>query len=584
MLSVISSFLFGSESNNENAEEISTTLAPSNDSFPAENSDSVNLPEVQDDQESKVPDKISCYINVKKNKQCDTLTVNQRILDDIGSYLKKTLVFVRSDAKNGYIYKDPLSRNTITFYPSTNTLHVQGAGHSKWTSTFVDTKYSEIRQEESTEPKVIDSESPSAMLSDSADASVQITEPKSLEIRPVTASTPKPGSVREFIPDTPEQDISAVVSTTINAADDNEIATLTEKLFTLEKQLMELKTKQAASVNVEKVSIGTQTPPPVRERGRFKSMSTQCGETECDNLNTLTQIPVLNVPSQPETSISRVQENEQNEGDRLYNENVSHSENSVESATINGDLSNISSDPLPSELNDSSEPDRNLRQESTQRIQRKRTLLIGSSIIKDVKSRDLKDTDVRSHSGAKINTIRHHIRNMDLTPYTRIVFQVGGNDYSSRRTLSQIEEDYCALIQETREKTNWETEISISGLPPRPDVHVQPVNILLRDICTVRNAIFIGQRRYFVNDYGRVDISLYRKDGLHLNKRGTECLLRNMDSLLSVLKANSSYTKNDYCMHCGEANHTTTACRYDKPLQCLSCKRDGHKQKFCHLY
>ena len=392
---------------------------------------------------------------------------------------------------------------------------------------------------------MIDSESNSAILSDSANASLQITEPKSLDIRPVTASTPKPGNVREFIHDTSEQDISAVVSTTISTADDSEIATLREKLFTLEKQLMELKTKQAASVHVEKVSIATQTPPPVRERGRFKSMSTQCGGPECEILNT----HQLDAPSQPETSTSRAQENEQNEDDRLCNESVSHAGHTRESdaghtresATINGDLSNISSDPLPSESNNSSEPDRDLRQESTNRIQRKRTLLIGSSIIKDVKSRDLKDTDVRSHPGARINTIRHHIRNMDLTPYRRIVFQVGGNDYSSRRTLSQIEENYCALIQETREKTNWEAEISISGLPPRPDVHVQPVNILLRDICTVRNATFIGQRRYFVNDYGRVDISLYRKDGLHLNKRGTECLLANMDSRLSVLKSKQHF-------------------------------------------
>ena len=164
MLSLLSSFLFGSELNNESAEEIPTTIAPSNDSFPQESIDSVNLPgESQDDQESNVSDKISCYIQVKKNKQSDTLTVNQRILDDIGSYLKKTLVFVRSDAKNGYIYKDPLSRNTITFYPSTNAIHVQGAGHRKWTSTFLDTKCSEIRQE-NTEPKVIDSESNSAIL------------------------------------------------------------------------------------------------------------------------------------------------------------------------------------------------------------------------------------------------------------------------------------------------------------------------------------------------------------------------------------------------------------------------------------
>ena len=41
------------------------------------------------------------------------------------------------------------------------------------------------------------------------------------------------------------------------------------------------------------MSIATQTPPPVRERGRLKSMSTQCGGPECENLNTQPQIPVL---------------------------------------------------------------------------------------------------------------------------------------------------------------------------------------------------------------------------------------------------------------------------------------------------
>ena len=245
------------------------------------------------------------------------------------------------------------------------------------------------------------------------------------------------------------------------------------------------------------------------------------------------------------------------------------------------DLSNISSDPLPSEPNESAKTDGcTSRQETI--AQPKRTLLIGSSIIKDVSPRGLKDTDVRSHSGARINNIRHHIANTDLTPYSRIVFQVCGNDYSSRQSLYEIQEDYCALIQETREKTNWKAEIFVSGLPPRSDVHVQPVNILLRDICTVRNATFISQSRYFVDDYGEVDISLYKKYHLHLNNRGTVRLLVNMDRFVNFLKTNKM--ENDYCRHCGEANHTTTACRYDKPLQCLSCKRDGHKQKFCSLY
>ena len=340
----------------------------------------------------------------------------------------------------------------------------------------------------------------------------------------------------------------------------------------------------ATAVSVETISVATQTPPTVRESVLFRSVAIQCGEPcgelECDKLecdDSNTQTPVLNVPSQSESCTSHAQERDQNNSDQLRVDSDPHVGQERAAAS---DLSNISSDPLPSEPNESAKTDGNSRQETI--TQPKRTLLIGSSIIKDVSPRGLKDTDVRSHSGARINNIRHHIANMDLTPYKRIVFQVGGNDYSSRRSLSEIQEDFCALIQETREKMNCEAEIFVSGLPPRSDVHVQPVNILLRDICTVRNITFIAQSRYFIDEYGGVDSSLYKKDHLHLNKRGTVRLLVNMDRFVSFLKTNK--LENGYCKHCGEANHTTTACRYDKPLQCLSCKRDGHKQKFCSLY
>jgi len=37
------------------------------------------------------------------------------------------------------------------------------------------------------------------------------------------------------------------------------------------------------------------------------------------------------------------------------------------------------------------------------------------------------------------------------------------------------------------------------------------------------------------------------------------------------------------CSHCGENNHTTENCRFDRPLQCHQCHYEGHKQKFCHL-
>ena len=178
------------------------------------------------------------------------------------------LLFVKSDAKNGFIYRDPVTHHTITFYPSTNTVHVQGTGYSRWTSAFLEIECAEIRQVHNTEPKVIDSVSPSATLSDShrGNESVQLTEPKSLDIRPVTASTPKPGSVRDLIPNTYVQDLSEVVSSAMNAVDDSEISTLREKLCRLENELIEIRSKLATAVNVEKISVATQTPPAVQVR------------------------------------------------------------------------------------------------------------------------------------------------------------------------------------------------------------------------------------------------------------------------------------------------------------------------------
>ena len=328
------------------------------------------------------------------------------------------------------------------------------------------------------------------------DLGVHITELKSLDIRPVTASTPKPGSVRDLIPDTSVQDLSEVVPSAINAVDDREIITLREKLCSLENELIEIRSKLATAVSMETISVATQTPPTVRESELFRSVAIQCGEPcgelECDKLecdDSNTQTPVLKMPSQSESCTSHAQERDQNNSDQLCVDSDPHVGQERAAAS---DLSNISSDTSPSELNESAKTDGNSRKETI--TQPKRTLLVGSSIIKDVSPRGLKDTDVGSHSGARINNIRHHIANMDLTTYKRILFQVGGNDYSSRRSLSEIQEDYCALIQETPEKMKCEAEIFVSGLPPRSDVHVQPVNILLRDICTVRNIDIVLQR------------------------------------------------------------------------------------------
>ena len=89
------------------------------------------------------------------------------------------------------------------------------------------------------------------------------------------------------------------------------------------------------------------------------------------------------------------------------------------------------------------------------------------------------------------------------------------------------------------------------------------------------------QYHEYYDERGFVKEYLYQLDGIHLNKRGTLSLVHNMDIAVPILKATK---QRQYCRQCGEDNHTTEKCKYDKPIRCRACYRDGHKQKFCHLY
>ena len=155
----------------------------------------------------------------------------------------------------------------------------------------------------------------------------------------------------------------------------------------------------------------------------------------------------------------------------------------------------------------------------------KETLIIGSSIVRDVKANKLQSTTVRSHSGARVNTIRNKIQEMDLAPYSKIVLQVGGNDISSRRPVRRVIEDYDALITEIRGKTDGRADVFVSGIPPRVDVNVVHLNNALVDLCEAHNVTFIRQLNSFIDSYGYVKLNLYQLDDLHLSNRGTVQLL-----------------------------------------------------------
>ena len=581
-LNLISSFIFGSEASFPGTASqqvlIKDTPTMENSNEHNEVSSFSNSTEIlQSPSESNMAavEKVSNYTNVINRKQSLVLVLSREILDKVKTYLDENLKFEKATVQNGYIYTQ--SSQTITYYPTTAKLHVQGNGYSAWVESFLQMNLDDLNGHQ-TSVKVID------------------TQPM--------ASTPLPGIRERCEIQTnhfDDSDLSDVLTINTNGdcyvnnaispnqsdinsyengemTDDSiEIKLLKERIAQLEEQLF----FGTCTEPKEMVTVATQTVPTIKKR-----ISIHLVEIQCDiPIDTCDQVSVEMSESQ------HVREETQNEPEPVNN--ISFHNHSLENISSESEpCETIPKHPTGNENSSQSNQTHTCAggagSSNTAGVndgygidKTPKTLIIGSSIIKSIKPWELKDTVIRSHSGARIHTIRHQIRKMDLSPYRNIILLVGGNNCSEGRSLSNIEQDYDRLLFEMKERTDNRCNIYVSGLPPRSDTDVDAFNDMLLDICEYHNVHFINQNRYFYDERGFVKEYLYQHDGIHLNKRGTLSLVHNMDIAVPILKATK---QRQYCRQCGEDNHTTEKCKYDKPIRCRACYRDGHKQKFCHLY
>ena len=126
-----------------------------------------------------------------------------------------------------------------------------------------------------------------------------------------------------------------------------------------------------------------------------------------------------------------------------------------------------------------------------------KTLIIGSSIIKSIKSWELKDTVIRSHSGAKIHTIRHQIGSVG-----KWICRCTAISYCWLVKITAVKAALCLTSNKTmtdyylRSTSGQNLDaISVSGLRPRSDNDVDAFNDMLLDICECHNVHFINQIR-----------------------------------------------------------------------------------------
>ncbi|CAC5414267.1 unnamed protein product [Mytilus coruscus] len=91
-----------------------------------------------------------------------------------------------------------------------------------------------------------------------------------------------------------------------------------------------------------------------------------------------------------------------------------------------------------------------------------KNLIIGSSILKGIRTSGLSKTHIRTFRGAQIDRISKEIVNMDLKAYKNIILQVGGNNISGGKSLKDFEMEYESLLLAARTCSNSDCNIIVS--------------------------------------------------------------------------------------------------------------------------
>lgn len=164
------------------------------------------------------------------------------------------------------------------------------------------------------------------------------------------------------------------------------------------------------------------------------------------------------------------------------------------------------------------------------------TLLIGSSILKGIRTRGLKQTvNVSTNRGAQARDILGVLKQTNLNKYNNIVVYAGGNDVSNGRTLNEITNDLTEIIQICKEQS---CEVYVCTLCPRKDTDIVPLNDHIQQISNIHGAKTIDIYTAYVYGNGSPAVHYFQRDGIHLNNNGTRTLVRCLDKTVPIVRRN----------------------------------------------
>ncbi|CAC5412804.1 unnamed protein product [Mytilus coruscus] len=184
-------------------------------------------------------------------------------------------------------------------------------------------------------------------------------------------------------------------------------------------------------------------------------------------------------------------------------------------------------------------------------------LIFGSSITKEIKATDLNDNVYfNTNRGALVSDLERKIQEIDLSPFSTIVLQFGGND--TKLSVQTFSRKYKNVIQSA--KTNRIKTVIIWGCLQRSNTSLDHINNALYEISIEENVTFINHFDNFVFRNGEIVPGLIHTNGVHLTNSGTTKLIDNINKVTPIRNVNPSvqpyqtYDRNtwdSYCYNCG---------------------------------
>ena len=251
------------------------------------------------------------------------------------------------------------------------------------------------------------------------------------------------------------------------------------------------------------------------------------------------------------------------------------------------------------------------------------SLLIGSSLIRDVNSATLVDTEVVCLPGGKLAGIEKKISELS-SGYDTITVVAGGNDCdtSPSTPAPTVIDAFASVIDAAKAKAST---VTVSSVCPRLKTAgttntIDAVNAGLVTLCAEKDVIFADSTPSFTLDDGSVNDGYLHRDGVHLTHAAVNRLAKNLrlkkrhdasdvysgerrpqhqhphpptapshggDAEWTTVRHRGRQARQvsgatrASCYFCGEEGHTKDNCRHGRPIECNTCHRPGHKSKCC---